>query len=130
MATHPSAVRNGIADFVLGQCAGGDLLFLAAGGEVIAVLALSTPAFGMADKGIAEAYQIRSDPSANGGRIARAVLRSSIGIVKVMCTVTEIDGAPDPDTGRPGDIEVESLIVMPGQTVSIKPKSLFYQAPP
>ncbi len=97
-----------------------NLVFKTAGGDVVAVLAMSAPAFAPAAGGIASANAIANDVSAPGGIIARAEFQTGAGTPIIWCSVTEFDGG--------GDIEIDELLVHPGQTVAAK--NIFYMAPP
>lgn len=121
--THPTAVRNGIADFVVDQLdegtPPGTLVFQTSGDVEVATLPFSATAFGAAAGGTATAAAITSDTSATGGTIAKARLKNAAGTDKIICSVTA--------TGGGGDIELSSVIISAGQTVSIS--SLTYSAP-
>ena len=122
--THPTAVRQGIADFVVDQLdegtPPGTLEFQTSGDVEVATLALADPAFGAADgSAIATAGAIASDTDATGGTIAKARLKNNAGTDKIICSVT--------GTGGGGDIELNSIVVSAGQQVSIT--SLTYAAP-
>jgi hypothetical protein len=124
MATsHPTAVRTGIADFVVDQLdegtPPGKLEFLTAGSVSVATLTFANPAFGAAAAGVATAGAIVSDTNADGGTIAKAELRNAALTPKVLCSVTA--------TGGGGDIQLSSVVVSVGQTVSMT--SLTYTAP-
>lgn len=123
--THPTAVRITIADLVVdGIDAGagaGTLEFQTAGSVEVATLTFSDPAFGAANgSAVATASAITSDTSATGGTITKAVLQDSDGVDKILCSVTA--------TGGGGDIELSSVVVSAGQTVSVS--SLTYTACP
>lgn len=121
--THPTAVRTGIADFVVDQIDEGTppglLIMQTAGSVEVATLTFSNPAFGAAVAGVATASAITSDTDATGGTIAKAELRNAAGTAKVLCSVTA--------TGGGGDITLNSVIVSTGQTVALT--SLTYTAP-
>lgn len=122
--THPTAVRNAIADLVVdgidAGAAAGTLEFQTAGSVEVATLTFSDPAFGAASGGTATASAITSDTNATGGTITKAVLQDSDGVDKILCSVTA--------TGGGGDIELSSVVVSSGQTVSVS--SLTYTACP
>lgn len=121
--THPTAVRNGIADHVVDQLdvgGAGTLEFQTAGDVEVATLTFNATAFGAAAAGTATANAITSDASATGGTIAKAKLKNNAGTEKVACSVTA--------TGGGGDIELSAVAVSAGQTVSMS--SLTYSAPP
>lgn len=122
--THPSAVRTGVADFVVDQLDEGTppgLLVINTSGDVeVATLTFANPAFGAAAAGVATAGAIVSDTSATGGTAAKAELRNAAGTAKILCSVTA--------TGGGGDIQLSSVVISAGQTVSIS--SLTYTAMP
>ncbi len=122
--THPLAVRQGLANLVVDQLdegtPPGKLVFLTAGSVAVATLTLANPAFGLADgSAICTAGSIASDTNAVGGTIAKAELRNAAGTAKILCSVTANGGG--------GDIQLSSVIISPGQTVSMT--SLTYMAP-
>ena len=122
--THPSAVRNSVTDYIVGQLdegapAPGTLVFLTSGDAEVATLAFSIPAFNPASSGTATANPITPDASATGGVIARARMKNSAGIDKIICSVS----AP----GGGGDIILNSVTIAAGQQVSLT--SLTYTAP-
>lgn len=121
--THPTAVRNGMADFVVGQLdegtPPGTLVFQTSGDVEVATLTLGNPAFGAAFGGTATAAEITADSSATGGTIAKARLKNAAGTDKIICSVTA--------TGGGGDIQLNSVVVSAGQQVSMS--SLTYSAP-
>lgn len=121
--THPTAVRTGIADFVVDQLdegtPPGTLVFQTSGDVEVATLTLGNPAFGAAAAGVATAAAITADSSATGGTIAKARLKNQAGTDKIICSVTA--------TGGGGDIELNSVVVSAGQQVSMT--SLTYTAP-
>jgi hypothetical protein len=121
--THPTAVRTGIADFVVDQLDEGTppgTLEMQTSGDVeVATLTFANPAFGAASSGTATAGTVTSDTNATGGTIAKARWKNNAGTDKVLCSVT--------GTGGGGDIELSSVVVSAGQTVSLS--SLTYTAP-
>lgn len=121
--THPSAVRNAIADLVVDRLDAGSgpgtLEFQTSGNVEVATLTFSDPAFGAASSGVATANAITSDTNATGGTIAKAVGKDSDGNTVFTCSVT--------GTGGGGDIELSSVVVSAAQTVSLS--SLTYEAP-
>lgn len=122
--THPTAVRTGLADFVVDQLDEGVppglLIFQTSGGTTVATLTFANPAFGAAVSGTATAGAIVSDTNAVGGTIAKAEWRNAAGTAKVLCSVTA--------TGGGGDITLSSVVISAGQTVSMT--SLTYTASP
>jgi hypothetical protein len=122
--THPTAVRQGICNFVVDQLdegtPPGTLVFQTSGDVEVATLTLANPAFGAADgSATATAGTIVSDSSATGGTIAKARLKNQAGTDKIICSVTASGGG--------GDIDLSSVIVSAAQTVSVS--SLTYTAP-
>jgi hypothetical protein len=121
--THPTAVRDGIANFVVDQLdegtPPGKLNFQTSGDADVAILTFSTTAFGSSSGGTATAAAITSDTNAAGGTISKARLKNAAGTDKVICSVTA--------TGGGGDIQLSSVVVSAGQTVSLS--SLTYSAP-
>jgi hypothetical protein len=121
--THPTLVRTGIADFVVDQLdegtPPGTLVFQTSGDVEVATLTFASTAFGGASSGTATAAAIVSDTNATGGTIAKARFKNNAGTDKVICSVT--------GTGGGGDIELSSVVISAGQTVSLS--SLTYSAP-
>lgn len=121
--THPTAVRDGMCNFVVDQLDEGTppgTLVLQTSGDVeVATLTFSAAAFGASLGGTATAAAITSDTSATGGTIAKARLKNAVGTDKIICSVTA--------TGGGGDIQLNSVVVSAGQTVSMS--SLTYSAP-
>lgn len=121
--SHPAAVRTGLADFVVDQLDEGSppgyIEFQTSGNVEVATLPFSATAFGAASVGVATANAITSDTNATGGTIAKARLKNAAGTDKILCSVTA--------TGGGGDIELSSVVVSAGQTVSMS--SLTYSAP-
>lgn len=122
--THPTAVRTGIADFVVDQLdegspSGGFLVMRTSGDVQVATLRFGATAFGSAVAGVAAANAITSDINATGGTIAKATMENASGTAKVNCSVTAIGGG--------GDITLNSVVVSAGQTVACT--ALTYTAP-
>ncbi len=121
--THPTAVRDGIANFVVDQLdegtPPGTLVFQTSGDVEVATLTFSNPAFGSSSSGVATASAITADASATGGTIAKARMKNQAGTDKIICSVTA--------TGGGGDIELNSVVTSAGQQVSMT--SLTYTAP-
>ena len=127
--THTTAVRNGIADYVVdlvdGGATAGLLIFRITGSTAatptteVATLTFTDPAFGAASSGTATASAITDDSSATGGTVAFATLEDDVSTVCAHCNVTA--------TGGGGDIELSSLVVAATDTVSMS--SLTYSAP-
>ena len=121
--THPTTVRNSIADLVVdlidAGAAAGTLIFQTSGDVEVATLTFSDPAFGAAAAGVATASAITADASATGGTIAKARIKDSNAVEVLACSVTA--------TGGGGDIELNSVVVSAAQQVSVS--SLTYTAP-
>ncbi|HSW83558.1 MAG TPA: hypothetical protein VLH12_08790 [Usitatibacter sp.] len=119
--THPAAVRSVIADAVTNTIgASGHITMQTAAAATVATLPFSATAFGAAASGVSTANAITSDTNAVGGTIAKAEFQTSANVAKVLCSVTA--------TGGGGDIQLSSVVVSAGQTVSLS--SLTYTAPP
>lgn len=120
--THPTAVRDGVCNFVVDQLDEGTppgyIEFQTAGNVEVATCPFSNTAFGSSSSGTATANAITSDSSATGGTIAKARLKNAAGTDKILCSVTA--------TGGGGDIELNSVAVSAGQTVAVS--SLTYSA--
>lgn len=121
--THSTAVRNAIADAVVDAvdagASAGTLEFHTSGDVEVCTLTFSDPAFGAAASGTATANAITSDTNCTGGTIAKFVVKDSNGNTIFSGSVT--------GTGSGGDIELSSVVVSAGQTVSLT--SLNYTAP-
>jgi hypothetical protein len=119
--THPTAVRNGIADYVtalLDANGVGKLVFLTAGASIVATLNLAATAFGTASGGTCTAGTISDDTNATGGTMTNAALRDGAGTTIIACTV-----------GTSGcDINMSGVVVGAGDTVRVT--SLTYSACP
>lgn len=122
--THSTAARNAIADAAVDLLdagttdASGDLEIRTSGDVEVATLTLSNPAFGAASSAVATAATITDDTSATGGTAAKAALRDRDNTDVILCSVTA--------TGGGGDIELSSVSIGAGDTVSIT--SLTYTA--
>lgn len=121
--THPTAVRNGIVDFVVDQIdegtPPGSLVFQTSGDVEVATLTFSTTAFGASSSGTATAAAITQDSSATGGTIAKFRIKNAAGTDKIIGSVTA--------TGGGGDITLNSVVVSAGQVVDVT--SLTYTGP-
>lgn len=110
--THETAVRNGLADYVVDQLNSGNLLFMTtAEGAEVATLPLAATAFGAAASGTATAGTITDDSSATGGTIATFKMETSGN--------TRIFGGSVTATSGGGDIELTSLAITATDTVSM-----------
>src|SRR5688572_27131057 len=109
--THPTAVRNAIADLVVDRidagAGAGNLIMQTSGDAEVAILTFSDPAFGAAANGVATASAITADTSALAGTIAKARARDSTNAEVFICSVTA--------TGGGGDIELNSVTISAGQ---------------
>lgn len=122
--THPTAIRTLVADLVVDQLdlntPPAKLMIQTAGSVEVASPTFSNPAFGAAASGVATAAAITSDTNADGGTATKAELRQGGGTPVILCSVTA--------TGGGGDIQLSSVVISAGQTVSIS--SLTYTAMP
>jgi hypothetical protein len=119
--THPTAVRTVIADAVTATIgASGKIVMQTGASATVATLPLSATAFGAAASGVSTANAITSDTNAAGGTIAKAEFQTSANVAKILCSVTA--------TGGGGDIQLSSVVVSSGQTVSMS--ACTYTAPP
>jgi len=123
--THVVAVRNAVANAVVDLIDGGsgdangDLVYMTSGDAEVATLALSSTAFGASSSGTATAASISDDSSATGGTIAKFKLQDKGNSEVLRGSVTATSGG--------GDIELSSLVIGSGDTVSTS--SLTYTAP-
>jgi hypothetical protein len=127
--THPTTVRNAMADWLLAQLdvsGPGKLAFRLTGtadapGTAAATCTLSATSFGATAAGVATAATITSDTNATGNAspVANATLQTAAGTVKVHCAVA----ASASDINMSG-----GLTIAAGDTVSVS--SLTYTAPP
>jgi hypothetical protein len=119
--THPAAVRTVLADAVVDRldlgAGNGVLVMQTAASATVATLTFTKPAFGAAASGVATAAAITSDTNAVGGTITKFEARDSTNAVCFLGSV---------GVGT-GDIQLSSVIVSAGQTVSVS--SLTYTAP-
>ena len=121
--THPTTVRNGLADYVVdlidAGAGAGTIEFQTSGDVEVATLTFSDPAFGAASSGTATADTITDDSSATGGVVAKARAYDSDSTEVFACSVTAGGGG--------GDIEITSVTV--GATDTVSMSSLTYSAP-
>lgn len=111
MPTLETATRNAACNAVVDLLDSGDIRFETAANNEVATCDFAATAFGDANVGVATAATISDDTSAAGGTIDHAVLRKSDTTKVMTCTVTV--------TGGGGDIEVTSLAIGVGDTVSV-----------
>jgi len=108
-----TATRNAACDAIvdlIDVTSAGTLKFETAGDVEVATLTFAATAFGAAAAGVATAAAIGSDTSATGGTIAQASFYSGTPTKVLECDVTA--------TGGGGSIEISSLVVGAGDTVS------------
>lgn len=119
--THPSSVRNTVADAVVdlidAGAGAGTIEFQTSGDVEVATLTYSDPAYGNAAAGTATANSITSDTNATGGTVAKSQHLDS-NDTEVFSTAVGTSGS---------DINLSSLAVGSGDTVSMS--SLTYSAP-
>jgi hypothetical protein len=122
--THPVAVRNALADYVVDQldlnAPPGKLVLLTNANSAVAILTFANPAFGSAAAGTATANAISDDTNALGGTIVKGELRNGAGTTIAMFSVTASGGG--------GDLQMNSVVVSAGQTVRVS--ALTYSGPP
>ena len=122
--THPTAVRNDIADLVVDKIdtGGAGTIQFQDGGQSdsdIATLTFSATAFGAASNGVATAAAITDDTDCNAGSVTKFTVFSGAGTALFTGSVTA--------TGNGGDIILSSTAIGAGDTISIS--SLTYEAP-
>lgn len=120
---HASTIRDALANLVVDAIdvsGPGTLEFQTSGDVEVATLSFGATAFGAASAAIATANAITSDTNATGGTIAKAVFKDGNGDEVLHCSVTATSGG--------GDIELSSVVVTAGQTVSMS--ALTYEAAP
>lgn len=122
--THPSSMRNLVADQVTAQVdvgsTFGELQLQAAASTGLVVITFNSTAFAAAAAGVATANALTDGTVTVAGTAAIGFVRSSTQENEVCsCSVTS--------TGGGGDIELSSNVLSTGQTVSIT--ALTYTAP-
>ena len=122
--THPTDVRNDIADLVVDKidAGGAGTIQFKDGSQSdsdIATLTFSATAFGGAANGIATAAAITDDTDCNAGTVSKFTVFSGAGDSCFTGSVTA--------TGGGGDIILSSTAIGQGDTISIS--SLTYEAP-
>lgn len=118
--THQTAIRNGIADYVVDAIdvgGAGTLEFQTSGDVECATVTFSATSFGAAAAGVATAAAITSDTNATGGTVAKFRIFSGTP-VEIMTGNVQTSG---------GDINLSSLAV--GATDTVSMSSLTYTAP-
>lgn len=111
MATLATIARNAAVDAVAGLLDSGNIRFETSANNEVATCNFGATAFGSASSGTATANSIADDTNATGGTIDHAKLRTSgaAEVMTVTCTAT----------GGGGDIELTSLVIGAGDTVSV-----------
>lgn len=123
--THPTAVRNIIADAVVDRVdlgttnAQGQIEIQTSGAAEVSTLPASNPAFGAASSGVATANAITDDTNATGGTAAQYEFQDRDEGAVILGSVTA--------TGGGGDIELSTVTVPALATVQIT--SYTYTAP-
>ena len=105
-----NAACDGIVDLVDAGAGAGTLQFETTGDVECATLTFSDPAFGAAATGVATASAITDDTNATGGTTGQASFYDSNSAKVLECSVTA--------TGGGGDIEISSVAIGVGDTVS------------
>ena len=121
--THPTAIRNGIADHVVDQLNSGTIEFLTDADGVIATLTFASTAFdaaGTVSAGLATAAAIGSDTDCEPGTVTKFVAKASGSSIIFQGTVTDA-------ATNTGDIILSSTLIGDGDTISIS--ALTYEAP-
>ena len=121
--THVTAVRNTLANQINTAANAGagaaQLVLMTSADAEVATLTMSDPAYGAASSGSITANAIADDTNATGGDIALFKVQDSAGSEVYRGNVTA--------TGNGGDLELSSLSIGAGDTVSVS--SLVYTAP-
>lgn len=107
--THTTAVRNGLADYVVDQLNSGNLVIMTSADSEVATLPLSATAFGAAASGTATANSITDDSSATGGTAALFKMETS-GATEIFRGTVSTAGA---------DLNLSSVTIGAGDTVSV-----------
>jgi len=122
--THPSSMRNLIADTVTAQVdvgsTFGQLLLQASGSTTLATHTMASTAFGAASTGVCTAAAIVDATVLVAGT-------ATIGLIQSATQANEVLSCSITSTGGGGDIELSSNVLSTGQTVSIT--ALSYTAP-
>jgi hypothetical protein len=119
--THTTAIRNGLADYVVDAIdvgGAGTFEFQTSGDVEVATLTFSATAFGDAASGVATANAITSDTSATGGAVAKFRIYSG-GATEIVAGSVAVSGE---------DVDISSVVIASGETVAIT--SLTYTASP
>lgn len=119
--THPTAVRNGFADYITAQLGATPKVVLqTSGGVAVATLPMSATPFPAASGGSMASNAITSDTNAAGGTVTKGELQTSGSVSKVLFSVTA--------TGGGGDVTMNNTTVPAGVTVSCS--GITYDAAP
>ena len=121
--THSTNARNVMADAVLALLdvdGPGSLEFQTSASAEVATCVFSATAFGAASGGTAIANAIANGTNATGGDVTKFAMKDGNGVEVILGSVTTVGGG--------GDIELSSLNIGPGDTVSVT--SLSYTAAP
>jgi len=121
--THPTAVRDGVANFVVDQIDEGTppgfLVFQTAASATVCTVTLANPAFGASSSGVATLAGVPlTSNGATAGTIAKAEFRNQAGTAKILCAVATSGS----DINIPG-----GLTLATDDTVTVT--SLTYTAP-
>ena len=121
--THPTAVRDGVANFVVDQIDEGTppgaLVFQTSGAVTVCSVTLANPAFGASSSGVATLAGVPlTSGGATAGTIAKAEFRNAAGTAKILCAVATSAS----DINIPG-----GLTLATNDTVTVT--SLTYTAP-
>lgn len=118
--THESAIRNGIADYVVDSIdvgGTGTLQFLTSGDAALATLTFSATAFGAAAAGVATAAAITSESSATAGVTTKGIIRNG-SAVTILNFAVATSGS---------DVNISSTTFSNGDQIALT--SLTYTAP-
>ena len=116
MPTLATAARNAAVNAIAALLNSGHVRFETSGNNEVATCNFGATAFGTAADGTATANAIADDADAAGGTVDHALLRSSAAATIITCTCTA--------TGGGGDIELTSLVIGEGDTVSVTSMTL------
>lgn len=122
--THATVLRDTLCNAAVDAIdagGAGTLEFQTSGDVEVATLTFSATAFGASATGTAESNAITSDTNATGGTVAKFVIKSGAAVSIIFGSVASPTG---------GDINLSSLVVGAGDTVSIALGALTYSAPP
>ena len=107
--THVVGTRNGLANYVVDQLDGGNLVIMTTGDAAVATLGLAATGFGAATGGTATANAITDDTNATGGTAALFKMETSTNAEVFRGTVATSGG----------DLNLSSLVIGNGDTVSV-----------